>query len=91
MGNKLSCQNELVKKKETIFISRKVYRIPALFYNRDENILMALGLQHKGEEGWKSWSDNRGIYAKQLFYCYINWEDILSTLIHAMFIIFIFV
>jgi len=59
MGNKLSCQKELVKKKETIFISLKkketifkseVYRIPALFYNRDENILMAFAEKRTTED-----------------------------------------
>ncbi|XP_033985147.1 sialidase-3-like [Trematomus bernacchii] len=49
MGNKLSCQKELVNKKETIFKS-EVYRIPALFYNRDENILMTFAEKRKTED-----------------------------------------
>ncbi|KAI9545702.1 hypothetical protein NQZ68_034472 [Dissostichus eleginoides] len=49
MGNKLSCQKELVKKKETIF-KNEVYRIPALFYNRDENILMAFAEKRTTED-----------------------------------------
>ncbi|XP_063738841.1 sialidase-3-like [Eleginops maclovinus] len=52
MGNKPSRQKELLKKKETIFHSqkKKVYRIPALFYNRDENILMAFAEKRKTEK-----------------------------------------
>ncbi|XP_010775331.1 sialidase-3-like [Notothenia coriiceps] len=48
MGNTNSCQKEPVKKKETIF-KNEVYRIPALFYNRDENILMAFAEKRTNE------------------------------------------
>ncbi|XP_029291099.1 sialidase-3-like [Cottoperca gobio] len=50
MGNKHSCLYEAEEK--TVFISRKkeVYRIPALFYNRDKQILMAFSEKRRNTE-----------------------------------------
>ncbi|KAM7009703.1 uncharacterized protein LKV04_001640 [Tautogolabrus adspersus] len=49
MGNKPSSHYEAVGDENTVFISKEndVYRIPALFYDRDRNILMAFAEKRK--------------------------------------------
>nr|XP_029135866.1 sialidase-3-like isoform X5 [Labrus bergylta] len=49
MGNKPSSHYEAVEDENTVFISKEndVFRIPALFYDRDRNILMAFSEKRK--------------------------------------------
>ncbi|KAM7009326.1 sialidase-3-like [Tautogolabrus adspersus] len=49
MGNKPSSHYKAVEDENTVFISKEndVYRIPALFYDRDRNILMAFAEKRK--------------------------------------------
>lgn len=105
MGNTPSRQCELEIEEKTVFLSgEKVYRIPALFYDRDRKRLLAFAERRKTRADTSTEvlvmktgmvikdEDTHEVTIKVIIpsNCFISitCDDNLFNLIHAMFIVF---